>query len=238
MEPRIQYAKTSDGVNIAFWVLGEGEPLVVMPDIAFSHLQMDWQRPDQRRWWERLAHGRNLVRLDFRGAGLSGREVADYSLEALVRDLEAVVERVGLDRFALWGGSHSGPVAIAYAARHPELVSHLVLWCTWARHSDVYRSRKLQEARAVREALIETHWELFTETTAHTVLGWEKGETAHEYAAYMRECTTSDVARLALAAAREVDVTALLPEVRSPTLVLHRREIPWLVGGLARGLAF
>src|SRR3989304_1343202 len=126
MEPRIQYAQTSDGVNIAFWVLGEGEPLVVTPDIAFSHLQLDWQRPAQRRWYERLAQGRKLVRLDFRGAGLSDREVADYSLESLVRDLEAVVERVGLDRFALWGGLHSGPVAIAYAARHPELASPLL----------------------------------------------------------------------------------------------------------------
>ena len=237
MEPRIQYAKTSDGVSIAFWTLGEGPPLVVAPDTVYSHLQLDLQQPDQRRWWERLAHGRNLVRLDFRGAGLSGREVADYSLEALVRDLEAVVERVGLDRFALWGGLHSGPVAIAYAARHPELVSHLLLWCTWARHSDTYHSQKLQETRAVREALMETHWELFTETAAHALLGWGKGETAHEYAAYMRECTTSDVARLALAAAREVDVTALLPEVRSPTLVLHRREIPWLEVDLARGIA-
>src|SRR3990172_186720 len=237
MEPRIQYAKTSDGVSIAFWTLGEGPPLVVAPDTVYSHLQLDLQQPDQRRWWERLAHGRNLVRLDFRGAGLSGREVADYSLEALVRDLEAVVERVGLDRFALWGGLHSGPVAIAYAARHPELVSHLLLWCTWARHSDTYHSQKLQETRAVREALMETHWELFTETTAHALLGWEKGEAAHEFAAYMRECTTSDVARLALAAAREVDVTALLPEVRSPTLVLHRRENPWLEVDLARGIA-
>ncbi len=237
MEPRIQYAQTADGVSIAYATLGEGRPLVFMPDTLYSHLQLDWQRPDQHRFFERLARGRKLVRFDFRGAGLSDREVSDYSLDALVADLETVVDRVGLDRFALIGSLHSGPVAIAYAARHPERVPSLVLWCTWARHSDLYRSPKLQEARTVREALMEKHWELFTETAAHALLGWEEGGRAHEYAAYMRECTTPDVARAALAAAREVDVTALLPQARSATLVLQRREIPWLEVDLARGLA-
>ena len=78
---------------------------------------------------------RRLVRYDGRGTGLSQREVSDYSLDAWVLDLEAVVDRLGLERFALYGPSGSGPVAIAYAARHPERVQHLILWAAWARSS-------------------------------------------------------------------------------------------------------
>lgn len=130
MEPRIQYAKTSDGVNIAFWTLGEGAPLLHMP-LMFSHIQLEWQIAECRRWYENLAEKRKLVRYDPRGFGLSERNVSDYSLDAFMLDLEAVVDRLGLERFALCGPIHFGPLAIACAARKPERVSHLVLWCTY-----------------------------------------------------------------------------------------------------------
>ena len=134
MEPRIQYAKTGDGVSIAFWTLGEGMPFVHMP-VVFSHIQLEWQMPEYRRWYERLAERRKLVRYDGRGWGLSERDVTDYSLDVLMLDLEAVVDRLNLERFALLGVLQMGPVAIAYAARNPERVSHLILWCSWARAS-------------------------------------------------------------------------------------------------------
>src|SRR3989304_262884 len=118
-EPRIQYATTSDGVSIAFWTRGEGAPLVYMPDL-FSHIQLEWQNPAIRAVYERLAERRMLVRYDGRGRGLSDRDVRDYSLDALVLDLEAVVDHLGLERFALIAVTHSGPVAIVYAASHPE----------------------------------------------------------------------------------------------------------------------
>src|SRR3989337_3743761 len=123
MEPRIRYAQTTDGVNIAFWTLGEGLPFVLM-QAMFSHVQLEWQHPDVRRWYERLARGRMLVRYDSRGGGLSERNVTDYSLDARILDLEAVVGRLGLEGFAL-GGTHDwGPGAIAYAARPAEGVTH------------------------------------------------------------------------------------------------------------------
>ena len=233
MEPRIQYATTADGVSIAFWTLGEGMPLVQMPALPWSHIQLEWQISEWRRWYERLAEKRMLVRYDGRGAGLSDRDVADYSLDAHMLDMEAVVDCIGLQRFALFGFFHSGPAAIAYTARHPERVSHLVLWCSYARGSDFLQSPPVQPLRA----LIDKDWELWTETIAHTLLGWSAGEDARRLAAYMRESTTAEAAQAVFGAANEFDVTGFLPQVRSPTLVLHRRRLRFPAVHLARGLA-
>ncbi len=132
-EPQIQYAKTSDGVSIAYWTLGEGPAFVHMFNFPVSHVRSEWQDPDRRRWYERLAERRMIVRFDHRGTGLSGGDASTFSLDALTTDLEAVVDDRGLERFALFGYMNSGPVAVRYAARHPERLSHLLLWCTWAR---------------------------------------------------------------------------------------------------------
>jgi class 3 adenylate cyclase len=232
MEPRIQYAQTADGVNIAFWTLGEGTPLVEMPSMLFSHIQLEWQIPEVRRWYERLSEKRKLVRYDCRGSGLSDRDVADYSLDAFVLDLEAVVDRLRLERFALFGTAYTGLVAIAYAAGHPERVSQLLLFCSWARTRDTASP----QLRALRQ-LLDTDWETYTETAAHTLLGWSEGEQARRVAATLRESVTQEALQAAVRAYREFDVTALLPRVRSPTLVLHRRELRWLDVAVARGLA-
>jgi class 3 adenylate cyclase len=232
MEPRIQYAQTADGVSIAFWALGEGMPFVEMPTIPVSHIQMEWQFPEWRRWYEALARRGMVVRYDCRGAGLSEREVSDFSLDAYALDLEAVVDRLGLERFALASPIHSGPVAIAYAARHPERVSHLVLWHSWA----VTHDAASPQLRALAQ-LRDTDWHVYSEAVAHTLLGWSEGEPAHRYAALLRECIAQETMKTALGAIGEFDVAAMLPEVRAPTLVLHRRQLSWLSADIARGLA-
>src|SRR3990172_8364139 len=163
MEPRIQYARPAEGVSIAFGTLGEGEPLVQMPSIASSHIQLEWQWPEYRLWYERLAEKRMVARYAPRGCGLSQRDVTDYSLEAHVLDLEAVVERLGPVSFALLGVVNTGPAAIAYAARHPQRVSHLVLWCAFSRGSEYVRSSALEAVRA----LLGKDFEVLTETVAH-----------------------------------------------------------------------
>jgi class 3 adenylate cyclase len=232
MEPRIQYAKTSDGVSIAFWTLGEGVPLVHLP-LDFSHIQMEWQIPECRRWYERLAEKRKLVRYDYRGSGLSERQVTDFSLEAHVLDLEAVVSRLGLERFALLGLQHSGPPAIAYAARHPERVSHLLLWSVYARASDWLRLPEIQALRA----LGGQDWEFYTETVAHSLLGWSEGEPARRYAALVRESVRPEFMQtVVIPTLNKVDVTPLLPQVSAPTLVLKRPQHELDVD-MARGLA-
>ena len=233
MEPRIQYAQTADGVSIAFWTMGEGMPLVHMPP-PFTHIQMEWQFPEMRRWYERLAEKRQLVRYDTRGLGLSQRDdLSEPSLDSLVLDLGAVVDRLGLETFALLGYEHSGPVAIVYAVRHPERVSHLLLWCAYARASDWIRSSRIQATRA----LIEKDWEIYTETVAHLTFGWSEGEQARRFAALMRESARPEMAQTALRALSEFDVTAFLPQVTRPTLVLHRREAPYPAVDIARDLA-
>jgi len=231
MEPRIQYAKTADGVNIAFWTLGDGTPLVHLP-VLFSHVQLEWQIAECRRWYESLAQNRKLVRYDVRGEGLSERNVTDLSLDALVLDVEGVVDRLGLEKFALLGLQHSGPPAIAYAARHPERVSHLLLWCAYARASDWVRSPQVQSVRA----LMGKDWAFYTKAAAHSILGWSAGEPTRRYAALIRESITPEFFQaVVIPALNDIDVTPLLPQVRSPTLVLHRRQ--YLPVDVARSLA-
>ena len=232
MEPRIQYATTADGVSIAFWTLGEGIAFVEMPTIPVSHIQMEWQFPEWRRWYESLARTRMMVRYDCRGAGLSDRDVSDFSLDAYALDLEAVVDRLGLESFVLLSPIHSGPVAIAYAARHPERVSYLVLWHSWA----VTHDAASPQLRALAQ-LRDTDWHVYSEAVAHTLLGWSEGEPAHRYAELMRECIAQETMKTALVASGGFDVTALLPQVKAPTLVLHRRQLSWLSVDVARGLA-
>jgi class 3 adenylate cyclase len=232
MEPRIQYAQTTDGVSIAFWTLGEGEALVHMP-LIFSHIQMEWQIPECRRWYERLAEKRKLIRYDYRGFGLSERNVTDVSLDAMVLDVEAVVDRLGLKKFALLGLVHSGPEAIAYAARHPERVSHLLLWNTYARAADWLRSPQVQAVRAS----MDKDWAFFAEAVAHSLLGWSAGEPARRYAALVRDSVSQEfLQEVVVPAINQFDVTPLLPQVTSPTLVLYRRQY-LLDDDLARGLA-
>ena len=233
MEPRIQYAQTKDGVSIALYTLGEGMPVVSMPNVPFSHIQLEWQIPEYRRWYERLAEKRTLVRYDGRGHGLSDRDVNDYSLDAQILDLEAVADRLGLERFALFAPLHSGPVAIAYAARHPECISHLILWCTYARGSDFLRSTQAQTIRS----LVAQSWELYTETVAHALMGWSAGAPARQFAAMMRESATQEGTQAAFHAIGEFDVASLLSEVRSAALVLHRREALTPSVDVARSLA-
>ena len=119
MEPRIQYAKTSDGVDIAYWTMGEGPPLVYVWSMPFSNVQIEWQIPEVRRLYERIGKKHQLIRFDARGCGMSAGDVGDFSLDAYSLDLEAVVERLGLKRFALMAFLHAGPVAIAYSVRNP-----------------------------------------------------------------------------------------------------------------------
>ena len=232
MEPRIQYAQTTDGVSIAFSTLGEGMPFVQMPR-PFTHLQLDWEMPEDRSWSERLAKKWQIVRYDGRGTGLSDRAVPDFSLDSRLLDLEAVVDRLGLERFALFAPSLSGPVSIAFTVRHPERVSQLILWNSYVRATDFTGG---PQAQALLQ-LANADWKLFTETAAHVVVGWSAGEEARRYAAVIRESVTQEWVQTALAAALEFDVTELLPQVRSPTLVLQRREAAFPSVDTARGFA-
>jgi class 3 adenylate cyclase len=199
-----------------------------------SHLQAEWQVPEIRHWYERLAAKRMLVRYDGRGTGLSELDVRDWSVDARLLDLEAIVDRLRLERFALFAYLHSGPLAITYAARHPERVSHLVLWCAYARGTDFSQSPQVQGTRAI----LDKDWHTFTETAAHALaMGWEGGELAHRLAVLYRESLTQDAMQAFVPAGNAIDLTDVLSQVKVPTLVLHRRQLQALSVDVARGLA-
>ena len=234
-QPEIKYCTTSDGVNIAYWMMGEGEPLVYMPWLPFSHIELEWQDPQHRRFCERLAKGGRLVHYDGRGSGLSDRKVEDLSFAARVRDLAGVVNQLGLDRFSLWAPMITGTVALAYAAEHPERVSKLVLWCSIVQAEDLTETAQFQGLMA----LAEKDWELFTETLASVIYGWSDGERARQYAALVRESTSPETieAMLSIVGESEIDISELLPRVKAPTLVLHRRSMAYPSLDVARRLA-
>jgi class 3 adenylate cyclase len=222
MEPQIQYAKTSDGVSIAYWTLGAGNALVYMPNVIWSHAQLEWQFPEIRTWYERLIQSYQLVRFDARGSGLSQRTAADYSLDALALDVGAVVDRLGLDSFAVFASINAVPVALAYAAHNPERVTHLVVW-SYAPNSDIEGSRYVS-LQALQQVMTRD-WETYTETRAGLEFGWPEGDLAHRYAAFLRECITPNDASRAYETIAGFDVAELLPRIACPTLVLHRRQL-------------
>lgn len=204
-----------------------------VPPIPISHIRQEWQGPACRGYYKALADGRRLVRFDHRGAGLSDRDVQDVSLDAHVRDLEAVVDRLGFDRVALLGFVHSGPVAIAYAAAHPDRVSHLILWNSYANAADYSRSPRVEAARS----LIEHDWHLYTEMEGYRYTEWVGGDEARWYTEYLRAAVTPDYLMKAFASIRQTDVSPMVSQVLAPTLVIHRRDLAVLAVDTARDLA-
>ena len=143
MNPDIRNCITEDGVRIAYCVHGEGPDIVFCPDFVGS-FSLDHLIENQMGFWRGLWHGRRVIRYDMRGTGLSQSDIEDCSHDALVRDLAAVVKASGAREFTLWGGTLSGPRAIAYAARHPRQVRRLVLQRTFARAEDVLSGEQVR----------------------------------------------------------------------------------------------
>jgi DNA-binding CsgD family transcriptional regulator/pimeloyl-ACP methyl ester carboxylesterase len=219
MEPRIRYATASDGVSVAYYAMGEGHPLVVTSGVLWSHLRFQIFREYHRsRSGQGLGRGQQVVRYDARGTGLSDRHPLDFSMDARLRDIEAVVARLKLTRFAIFGRG-GAPAAIAYAAGHPERVSHLILWDPYA------RGREHREANRRWQSLRETadeQWEQYTLAMANANTGFSDSESARKLALLYRESMTPDSVRAFYAAQDAIDVTPLLPRVAVPTLVMYR----------------
>jgi pimeloyl-ACP methyl ester carboxylesterase/DNA-binding CsgD family transcriptional regulator len=197
-----------------------------------SHVQTEWDGKASREYLRRLAAGRQLVRYDCRGAGLSDREVSDFTVEAHVRDLKAVVDQLQFNRFALLALAHAGPTAIAFAAQYPQRVSHLILWCSYANATDYSAAPRVEAARS----LIDQDWELYTQSEGSRFTEWQGGEDAGWYTAYLRSSSTPEGLRRLFAGIRATDVTELLPNVCAPTLVMHRRAFVPLSVNTARDL--
>jgi len=177
---------------------------------------------DQRTQAEKAlieSERRFKVLYDARGCGLSDRRRDEFTLEAAVLDLGAVVDQLGLESFALCSFFNATPAAVRYAAHHPARVSRLVLWGGFARGADVYAFPIDPGAGG----LVAANWELMLDAAVRTWTG-SAGEEARQIAGYFRAAVDPETALKAFAAARDYDVTADLPRVDAPTLVVQRRD--------------
>ena len=229
MKQQIQYCTTSDGVRIAYAATGEGTP-VIRTSHWLTHLEHDFTSPVWKHVMLALARHHRLVRYDPRGEGLSQRECADVGFDAWMKDLEAVVEATNFPRFALFGCSQGAATAIAYAVKHPDRVSHLILYGGFAR-GHLKRAGAPEAAQRgieLAKALIREGWG--TRHAAHrqwfTSAFLPEG-SADQYRWFNRLQQVSaspDIAARHLEATAALDVSALLEKVRTPTLVLHCRD--------------
>jgi pimeloyl-ACP methyl ester carboxylesterase len=227
MEQEIRFCTASDGVRIAYATMGQGPPLVKAAN-WLSHLEYDLESPVWSHWLHELSRDHTLIRYDERGCGLSEWDVEDHSHDAWVKDLEAVVDAAGLTRFALMGISQGGPVAIAFAAQHPECVSQLVLYGTYARGWE--RRGASAEEIAEREAAItlsEHGWgrdvPAYREMFTRTFIPDANDEQRNWFNELQRvTCSPTNAVRLQRALG-PIDVSHLLPKITVPTLVLHAR---------------
>lgn len=237
---QIRFARATDGVRLAWTAGGEGPAVVIKAATWLSHLEVDADSPVWRHLLRAMAQRARFVRYDERGCGLSDWQVPELGFDSWVRDLETVADAAGAERFALLGISQGAAVAIAYAVRHPGRVSHLVL------HGGYARGRLVRSDTPEQRDEAETMCRL-------AELGWGKDDPAfrqffttqfipggtpeqHRWFNEMERLSTSpaNAARF-MREFNRIDVTALLPQVRCPTLVLHSNadvRVPFAEGRL------
>ncbi len=214
--PSLQYATTSDDHDIAFAVSGSGPVLISVPSPPDNHLQLEWDDPARRRSLELISGHRTLVRFDGRGTGLSDREATDFSIEGRTRDLEAVVRKVGAERFALMSGGFGNQVSLAYAAQNPDRVTGLVLVNPTIIGADFMPAEQLGMWRH----MLQSDFRFFTEAVGAKTFGWGS-EDGPRYGAYFRECVTAKTAGALYEAMFHVDSGPLLPQIACPVLVMR-----------------
>ena len=219
MEQHVHYATARDGVGIAYWAMGEGPTLVIPPILPTSHIELEWQIPSRRATYEGLAPGARVVRYDCRGMGMSQRDAIDFSLEAAIADLEAVLDRLDVERFALLRLPSSGDLPFAYAARHPERVSHLIIWEGHMISDDLDPARARQ-IRAI-EPVMDVDWDLYVRVRSRIIGGWDSSN-APIVEEIFRAAHTPASAKAMNVALLASDPTPYLADIKARTLVLYR----------------
>jgi len=222
---QIRFCRTSDNVRLAYSTTGTGYPIVRTAN-CFNHLDFEWDGATWRHWVKDLAPHFSILRYDGRSNGLSDWEVNDISFEAWVRDLETVVDAAGVEKFALVGASQGGAVSIAYAIRHPERVSHLILCGAYSRGTE-YRDRPdaLQVRRAL-QTLVQLDWgrynpNFFNLVTNLYIPEHAEAEDQEWFNDLQRRSTSPGNLSRVMRVCDGINVRALLPLVTSPTLVFH-----------------
>jgi len=218
------------GRRVAFDVKGDG-PFLVAPAGWVSHLEADASDPRYTQFWRSLSDGFTLVRYDRLGVGLSDRAVgpADFTLDAEIGCLRALLDRLDVDSAMLLGGSSGGCTAIAFAERHPERVERLVLYGAYARGVDVASA----DVRAAVLSAVRSHWGLGSRMLAQIFLGDEAQDGQDRFARLQRESADAETAARLLEFVYGVDVSADVQHIEAPAVVVHRRfdrAVPYALG--------
>jgi len=216
--PRIQYVTTADGVSIAYSTVGSGPPVVWVMNPFQSHLQLAWEQPPLRGGFDNIVDGgATLIRFDPRGSGLSDRDVA-ISVATYQQDLEAVVDHLHLEQFALLSVEWGSTAAVPYTARHPDRVSRLLLINpAWGGIAQTPRGQIWMQ--------LADDWEMLTETVSAMAFGFGYQES-HQYAAFMRASMEHDTFRNWMS--QTIDVPAMAEALSVPTLVIRHTGVAWL----------
>ena len=220
----IRYCTTSDGIRLAYASIGSGPPLVKASN-WLTHLDFELGSPIWRHWWTALSAHHRVIRYDERGNGMSQRDVPDVSFDTMVRDLETVVDAAGLDRFSLLGISRGGAIALAYAVKHPERVTQLVLYGSVAVGLKHVGTPKELEARRALRSLTELGWGLdnpaFCRMFTSRFIPDATPDHERWFDELQRVSTSPENAARLMDLCDLIDVRPLLTRVKIPTLVVH-----------------
>ena len=243
MEPRIQYAKTTDGVNIAYAVFGQGPTIVWAPGAwggvhLYNTPTLATGNAGYRLTTEGLvSRGWRVVRYDGRGTGSSDRAASAASLEERLLDLESVVDRISGGVFALGGNSGGCQTAIAYAVRNPGRVSRLVLQGAYAAGAEFYKQVPFMRRVSASWTLVQEDWDYVTHVMAGAMTEFGDRELVEQIATALRSGISADAFMAYTRAGIEIDVTELLSQVSVPTLVIHMKGTVISGADLARSVA-
>ncbi len=225
--PDHRFFMTADGVRIAYAEHGSGPPLVYVRG-WLSHLDLLWERPGYRAFIQSLAEHFRVIRFDMRGNGLSDRDVSQLTLQVLTTELRDLLDHLGIDKAILWGTTFGGPVAIRFAALHPERVERLLLDGTYARGAAITQPiRRILLVNALR-FFPEMGFLLLSNAT-HPNPKRSAQRTLELGNQMVNPRTGARLYRLAF----RLDVHKYLKQIRVPVLVIHAmrsRSIPARLG--------
>jgi pimeloyl-ACP methyl ester carboxylesterase len=214
----VRFCTRRDGTRLAYTVAGNGPPLVWVPG-WISHVELDTTLPLLCTFIEKLGRHHTVIRYDKHGCGRSDRDRIAFTLDAELEDLDTVMRELTTSPVTLVGNSAAGAVAISYAARHPDRVSHLIVHGAWA-HGDAVASPQVRESLL---AVVRAHSGIGSALLTDLFVPGAGPDRRDEFAAYQRAAADAETTVRLLQLCYDLDVRDELRAVRAPTLVLHRR---------------
>jgi class 3 adenylate cyclase/pimeloyl-ACP methyl ester carboxylesterase len=219
MKPSVQFAKRKDGVNIAYSIFGKGPPLI---NVAawISDLVFFFEDPYFYEFWGKLSRNFRVVLYDKHGCGQSDRDRKEFTIDSEIIDLETVINHLDFKKFIVLGCSGAGPVSVAYTARHPEKVTHLILYGTYADGNQIAK----KEVRSALPEFIKASWGLGSKALVDILVPEAAPEILQHFAKFQRASCSADLAAELLMLCYTMNVSNLLSSITTPTLILHREN--------------